>query len=77
MALVIAFNCFPVIRKYVIQPYYDKLGEESPEFDFKKVDKDEALFEDKGGEEAPIKTASKSKKNNKNNKGKGGGKIIS
>lgn len=66
LSLVVAFNCFPVIRKYVIQPYYDKLGEESPEFDFKKADADAALFEDKGGEEMPVKSAKKGK-----------GKIIS
>ncbi len=64
--LVVAFNCFPVIRKYVIQPYYQQQGLESPEFDFKKADESKALFEDKGGEEKPIQV-----------KKKGKGKIIS
>ena len=60
-ALVVAFNCFPVIRKYVIQPYYEQRGEESPEFDFRKVDEENVLFEDKGGTEKPIKAAKKGK----------------
>lgn len=68
VALVVSFNCFPVIRKYVIQPYYEQRGEESPEFDFKKPNSEEALFEDKGGQEKPIQKTS-------NKKGKG--KYIS
>lgn len=60
-ALVVSFNCFPIIRKYVIQPYYEQRGEESPEFDFKKQDADSALFEDRGGTEKPIKAKKKSK----------------
>lgn len=61
---VCSFNCYPVIRKYVIQPYYDQRGEDNPEFDYLKTD-DTALFEDMGGkEEAPEKTE-KSKDKNK------------
>ncbi len=51
---LICFNCYPFIRKYVIQPYYKDRGEESPEFDYLKEDGDN-LFEDKGGTETPIK----------------------
>ena len=47
IAFIESFNCFPVIRKHVIQPYYDSRGEENPEFDYKKVSEDEALFKDK------------------------------
>ena len=60
IALIISFNCFPVIRKHVIQPFYAQQGEESPEFDFKKTD-DNTLFEDKGGDEAPVKAIKKGK----------------
>lgn len=60
VALIVSFNCFPVIRKYVIQPFYEQQGEESPEFDFKRVEGD-ALFEDKGGEEKPVKVSKKGK----------------
>lgn len=61
ISLIVSFNCFPVIRKYVIQPYYESRGEESPEFDFKKSNEEMALFEDKGGEEKPIKARKKGK----------------
>lgn len=44
---VTSFNCYPVIRKHVIQPYYDAKGEENPEFDYLKPKEDEVLFEDK------------------------------
>ena len=47
LCFVTAFNCYPVIRKFVIQPYYDKLGEENPEFDYLKLkDNEEMLCED-------------------------------
>ncbi len=61
ISIVVSFNCFPVIRKYVIQPYYEQRGEESPEFDFRKQDEDSALFEDRGGTEKPIKAKKKGK----------------
>lgn len=44
MCFVAVFNCYPVIRKYVIQPYYDKLGEDNPEFDYLKLKEDEELL---------------------------------
>ena len=37
LALVISFNAFPIIRKYVIQPYYDNKGELNPEFEYLNV----------------------------------------
>lgn len=46
MCFVAVFNCYPVIRKYVIQPYYDSRGEDNPEFDYLKTKEDEAVFED-------------------------------
>ena len=64
LCFVTCFNCYPVIRKYVIQPYYDKLGEDNPEFDYLKND-DEAVFEDMGGKEAPIEEEKKPKKKGK------------
>lgn len=66
------FNCYPVIRKHVIQPYYDQRGEENPEFNYRKASPDEALFEDKAAEEtAPPK------KDKKQSHGHGKGKTIS
>ena len=47
ISFVNSFNCYPIIRKHVIQPYYDARGEDNPEFDYLKPKKDEAVFEDK------------------------------
>lgn len=55
MVFLYAFNCYPVIRKYVIQPYYDERGERNPELDY--IDEDgETVFVDAPElEEAPPK----------------------
>jgi uncharacterized membrane protein YesL len=55
LAFVVCFNCYPLIRKHVIQPYYDQRGEENPEFAYKTASPDEAVFEDRADEEAPVK----------------------
>ena len=55
-----AFNCYPVVRKYVIQPYYDSLGQDNPEFDYLKTD--DAVFKDMGAYEPPPKKTAKKKK---------------
>lgn len=70
IAFVICFNSYPVIQKYVINPYYEQKGEVNPELESDTSDEndDEVLFEDKGGSEKPIEK----KKKNKNSK-----KIIS
>ena len=46
LCFVTSFNCYPVIRKHVIQPYYDARGEENPEFAYLNKNSEEALFED-------------------------------
>lgn len=61
LGLLICFNCYPVIREYVIDPYYAQRGEENPEDNYGKLKGDEAVFEDKGGQEAPIKAEKKKK----------------
>lgn len=64
-ALAVMFACYPAIQKLIINPYYESKGEKNPELpDYD--DDDDVLFEDKGGEEAPIKFK----------KEKGHGKII-
>ena len=63
LCFVNAFNCYPEIRKYVIQPYYDERGEDNPEFDYLKTD--DAVFEDKGGEEPVPEKESRRKKKSK------------
>lgn len=60
----ITFNSYPVIQKYVINPYYEQKGEKNPEL-YDEEDDDEILFEDMGGKEAPIDNTKKNKKNKK------------
>ncbi len=81
-AFVISYNCYPIIRKYVIQPYYDSKGEKNPEFDYlRPATGEDAIFEDKGGKEEPIKVSKEQRKRNSRPKSppksKGGGKRIS
>ncbi len=37
MGLVICYKSYPVIRKHIIQPYYDRMGELNPEFEYMRV----------------------------------------
>ena len=65
MALVwfiVCFNCYPVIQKYVINPFYDSIGEINPELTdgTENIDED-TLFEDMGGKEKPIEKRQKGK----------------
>jgi len=57
--LVICFNSYPVIQKYVINPYYEQRGERNPELG--EEESEDTVFEDKGGEEAPMVPAKKRK----------------
>lgn len=52
ITFVACFNCYPVIRKNVIQPYYDSTGEQNPEDP--NYDPEETLFEDKAAEEEAV-----------------------
>lgn len=54
MGMVIFYCAYPCIQKLIINPFYEANGERNPELpDYD--DDDDAVFEDKGGEEAPIK----------------------
>ncbi len=65
LAFLSVFNCYPAIQKHIINPFYEANGQTNPELG--EVESgDEALFEDRGGNEAPLKL----KKNDKK------GKII-
>ena len=65
LGFVIVFNSYPLIQKYVIDPFYAEQGKDNPEYDYlKPLDAEEAVFIDKGGEEAPVE-GKKSKKKNK------------
>lgn len=65
MALVwfiVCFISYPVIQKYVINPYYDSIGKVNPELS-NDVDvvEEETLFEDMGGKEKPVEKRKKTK----------------
>ena len=59
---IVCFNCYPVIQKYVINPFYENLGEINPELtDGTDKIEEETLFEDMGGKEKPIEKRKKTK----------------
>ncbi len=62
LTFVACFNCYPVIRKNVIQPYYDQRGEVNPEEASLSAADGEALFEDRAAEEKPVPTEKKTKR---------------
>jgi len=66
--LIIVFNSYPVIQKYVINPYYAQRGEVNPEY-LSTQTGGENVFEDQGGKEKPIEAPKKQKKTK--------GKVIS
>lgn len=57
---MICFRSYPVIQKYVINPYYEEKGEINPEL-AGNTSTEESLFEDKGGSEKPIESRKKKK----------------
>lgn len=57
---LICFRSYPVIQKYVINPYYEEKGELNPELEG-NTSSEETLFEDKGGSEKPIESRKKKK----------------
>ena len=58
---VTCFNSYPVIQKYVINPYYTSIGEINPELVEDEPDDEDVIFEDRGGEEKPIEKRKKGK----------------
>lgn len=60
IAFGIVFNCYPVIQKYVINPYYAQKGEVSPEMSYADTE-GENVFEDQGGKETPVAPKKKKK----------------
>lgn len=58
---LVMFVHYPVIQKFVINPYYEESGEENPEDDDPHDDDDDRLFTDRGGSEEPVKKESRKK----------------
>lgn len=72
LGFLIVFNSYPLIQKYVIDPYYEERGESNPEYAYlEPLDEEDAIFTDMGGREAPTDSpkdkqhGSKSKGNKK------------
>lgn len=61
LSLIICFNCYPVVQKFVINPYYTSIGQINPELCDDLDDEDEPIFEDMGGKEKPIEKRKKGK----------------
>ena len=61
-----AFNCYPVIQKYIVNPYYESRGERNPELPEEESEEDH-IFIDRGGSEPEIR---------KKRQTKGVGRII-
>ena len=65
-----AFNCYPVIQKYIVNPYYESRGERNPELPpelSEKETEEERIFTDRGGSEPEIR---------KKHQARGFGRII-
>lgn len=68
VGFIVCYVCYPVVQKYVINPYYEENGEQNPESPAAvNADDEEVLFEDMGGKEKPVVIKKK----------KGKGKVIS
>jgi uncharacterized membrane protein YesL len=60
MSFTTTFICYPIIQKYIINPYYEERGERNPELGITEDDVAEnALFVDRGGSEKEIKASPK------------------
>ncbi|MDE6539489.1 MAG: hypothetical protein K2K66_04805, partial [Ruminococcus sp.] len=55
------FNSYPVIQKFVINPYYTSIGEVNPELMDDIAPESEQIFEDMGGKEQPVEKRRKTK----------------
>ncbi|MGN1403803.1 MAG: hypothetical protein ACI4XB_05725 [Ruminococcus sp.] len=80
LGLAIVMQCYPVIQKYIINPYYEQRGEVNPELLQSVSSEEETVFEDMGGKEKPIEPAKKAKSGKSSGKGSSRGhkgKIIS
>ena len=53
---LVAFNSYPIIQKYIINPFYESQGLKNPELpDEEEEDGEERIFTDRGGTEEEIR----------------------
>lgn len=55
MFFLCAFNSYPVIQKYIINPYYESQGMKNPELAEEDDDGEERIFTDRGGTEEEVR----------------------
>ncbi len=84
LGLVICFNSYPIIQKYIINPYYEERGEINPELlgeveEEHDPESEDVLFEDMGGKEQPLEAKKVPNAKGRKDGGKGNhkGKVIS
>ncbi|MDO5559079.1 MAG: DUF624 domain-containing protein [Oscillospiraceae bacterium] len=61
IGFIVCYNCYPVVQKYVINPYYERRGEVNPELPDYEADPDMTVFEDMGGREKPVEIKKRKK----------------
>ncbi|MCM1507121.1 MAG: DUF624 domain-containing protein [Ruminococcus flavefaciens] len=61
LCFITCFNSYPVIQKFVINPYYTSIGEINPELMNESPTEEKPVFEDMGGKEKPIEKRKKGK----------------
>ena len=66
LSFLAMFTSYPAIQKFIINPFYEQQGLKNPELPDYDNDDEEVLFEDRGGEEAPMKIKKQDR----------GGKVI-
>lgn len=66
LSFLAMFTSYPAIQRYIINPFYEAQGLKNPELPDYDEEDDDVLFEDRGGEEAPMKIKKQDK----------GGKVI-
>ncbi|MDR0222719.1 MAG: DUF624 domain-containing protein [Oscillospiraceae bacterium] len=54
LAFLSVFNAYPVIRKYIVDPYYESRGEKNPESPDCGESAEQPIFTDLGGKEAIV-----------------------
>ena len=77
LSFVSTFCAYPVIQRFIIDPYYEARGEKNPEYARFETGED-AVFEDKGGSEAPTEVPKEQKRSRREGavKVKTNGKVI-
>lgn len=58
MCFATVFICYPVVQKYIVNPYYEERGERNPELP-EEPEESETVFVDRGGSEEAVRSVTK------------------